>query len=376
MRVLIVVNGFFPGLKYGGPPVSIENLCTLLSKDYEFYILTRNHDYKDEKPYDGIATNVWINKGRFFVKYLEDKDFVSHSFKREIEEIRPQVLYLQSIFEACVLPCLNIAKKRRIKVIIPPRGELGEKALSINTLKKQVYLQLLRHSGLLKQVAFQASSNDERNDIIRNLRIPNEKIFVVPNVPSLPNNSCVHNKKEKGSVKLFYYARIHPIKNLLFALNCLSECTGNIEYDIYGPIEDQEYWAQCSAAITNLPPNIRVRYAGLLSHNDTFRVICGYDALFLPTYGENFGQSIAEALVAGCLVLISDRTPWTDVSTTKESWALSLSDEVSFKIALKELVDMDDCRITSAREKTRTYFQNKVNLAVIRKMYIEMLAAI
>ena len=35
-----------------------------------------------------------------------------------------------------------------------------------------------------------------------------------------------------------------------------------------------------------------------------------HDLLILPTQGENHGYVIQEALLSGCPVLISDRTPW------------------------------------------------------------------
>ena len=43
---------------------------------------------------------------------------------------------------------------------------------------------------------------------------------------------------------------------------------------------------------------------------DTF---AQYDGFILPTLGENFGHVIAESLSAGCPVICSQHTPWTEV---------------------------------------------------------------
>ena len=32
MRILIVIGGFFPGKKCGGPPVSVDNYCSLMKE--------------------------------------------------------------------------------------------------------------------------------------------------------------------------------------------------------------------------------------------------------------------------------------------------------------------------------------------------------
>lgn len=50
MKILIVMGGFFPGQKYGGPPVSVNNFCSLFRED-ECYIVTKNHEKDESVPY-------------------------------------------------------------------------------------------------------------------------------------------------------------------------------------------------------------------------------------------------------------------------------------------------------------------------------------
>ena len=42
-RILIITEGFFPGKNYGGPPVSVNNFCSLM-EGFECFIVTRDHD--------------------------------------------------------------------------------------------------------------------------------------------------------------------------------------------------------------------------------------------------------------------------------------------------------------------------------------------
>ena len=42
MKVLIITEGYFPGNNYGGPPVSINNLCRLLKDKADFFIITND----------------------------------------------------------------------------------------------------------------------------------------------------------------------------------------------------------------------------------------------------------------------------------------------------------------------------------------------
>ena len=73
-------------------------------------------------------------------------------------------------------------------------------------------------------------------------------------------------EKKPNELKLVYIARIHPTKNTLKAIEWLGGLSGNIQYDIYGSIENEIYWKQCQDAISRLPQNITVRYKGVINH--------------------------------------------------------------------------------------------------------------
>lgn len=64
MKVLIIMDGYLPGKKYGGPPISVDNLCSLLDDD--FYIVTRDHDLFETERYDCITAvrhvSCWVER--------------------------------------------------------------------------------------------------------------------------------------------------------------------------------------------------------------------------------------------------------------------------------------------------------------------------
>ena len=58
---------------------------------------------------------------------------------------------------------------------------------------------------------------------------------------------------------------------------------------------------------------------------------------YCPRSGENFGHVIIEALSAGCLALISDRTPWRGLEDAGVGWDLALYDLQAFRAAIEDL---------------------------------------
>ena len=83
MRIMIVGGGFLPAKNYGGPVVSIENLVNLVDT-VEFYIVTRDHDWKDNKKLKGISDGWNLFNSHTKVLYLPDTDHAVKKYKHII----------------------------------------------------------------------------------------------------------------------------------------------------------------------------------------------------------------------------------------------------------------------------------------------------
>lgn len=362
MKILTVADGFFPGKKYGGPPVSVDNFCSLMGA-FECFVVARNHDLRDPAPYTGIHEG-WNDRGNCKVRYLPDAEYNTASFEAIIEELRPDWIYLQSLFQRCVVPCLYLAKKHGIKVMLAPRGELCKGAFR-KKYKKIPYIAVLHLLGLLKGVSFQSTSQEESEAIAHWLGGREDTIHFLSNVPSIPGGSFPRREKKSGSAKLVFLSRIHPKKNLLSAIRYLNGVEGNVTFDIYGSMEDEDYWKECEAAIGLLPSNIQVRYCGLVGHDQVHQVFSRYDAFLFPTLSENYGHVIVEALQVGCPVIVSDQTPWLDLEDHGAGWAIALNDEAGFRKAISEVVAWDEV----PEMQVKAYISGKLNLQQLREEY-------
>ena len=79
---------------------------------------------------------------------------------------------------------------------------------------------------------------------------------------------------------------------------------------------------------------------------------------------------IAEALVTGCIPIISDQTPWTDMNEAGAGWAIPLSNEQAYKSAIQEVIDMNDDDIVGKRKNIGNYVTEKLNLDKLKKEYL------
>lgn len=369
-KILIITSGFFPAKKYGGPPVSVDNFCTLMKGEMDCYIVTKNHDLGEHIPLQGISKG-WNDRGNVRVLYLSSSEFGYAAIDAVIEDIKPDYIYLQSLFSSNVPMCLKLAKKHDIKTVLAPRGELCAGALK-KKFKKLPYIALLRMIGWLKGVTFQSTSDEETQAISKFLGAPKERIYLLTNIPSIPHMMPERSIKEKGIARLVFISRILWKKNLSTAISFLRDIKGNVLFDIYGPKEDEHYWKECEEAMKQLPSNVNVNYCGVLAHDEIHETFCKYDAFLFPTLSENYGHVIAESLVTRCIPIISDQTPWNDMNEYEAGWAISLSEEDAFVKALQNVVDMDEKAINVRRNNIDRYLQYKLQLDSLKQEYMNM----
>lgn len=370
-KLLIMASLFWPQKKSGGPPVSILNLAMSVRDKFEISIISKNHEINDDKPLEGIASG-W-NSFEFGKAYYTPKG--EHSFKQVyalIEEVKPDVIYQNSFFSIDdLLPVLIYKlKHKQVKVIVAPRGEFYPERIQVGKAKKMIYSKLFMLSGLLHDVYFQGTGEEECKQEMELLDIPEGHIYNIQNLSVIADLDRKELLKDKGSARLVYIARVHPTKNTLKAIEWLTQVNGCIEYDIYGSIEDKEYWARCEEVIAKLPADKTVRYMGVIEHDAVAQVLSSYHAYYMPTTGENFGHSIVESMLLGRPVIISDQTPWTTVNT-HGGFSVELKNESGFVKAIQTLCDMGQTEYDVRCEKVREYINKELNTAKIVQDYVD-----
>jgi len=357
LKILTFLDYYLPSYKAGGPIRTLSNMVNQLGDEFHFKIITRDRDFGDCTSHSEIMINTWHSVGKARVFYLSPKNLYMKVLRHLIYSIDFDIIYLNSFFspiftiKPLVLRRLGLIPN--VPVIIAPRGEFSSGALAMKSFKKYIYLAAAKMIGLYRGVVWQASSKYEEKDIRRWFG-DCAKVIIAPNIPSSVTGLRVTlsiRRKIAGNLKIVFLSRISRKKNLCSALGMLANLKGKVQFDIYGPLEDLNYWTECNRIINFLPNNIKVQYMGAINHNRVSTIIEKYDLFFLPTLGENFGHVILEALVAGCPVLISDQTPWRNLEEEGIGWDLPLNCTEKFQEVLQKCIDMNEqeYRILSER---------------------------
>ncbi len=361
-RVLVFVDYYLPGYKAGGPIASVSRMVKNLRSEYEIFVFTRDRDLGDSHRYPGVTPNVWTAIEGVKVFYADPNHLSTRSLAQVIAPLSPDLIYLNSYFSVLSRRILALHKARRIrnvKLAIAPRGEFSLGALNLKKLRKAIYLKAATATMLNSNVVWHVSSVLEREDVLRAVGSNCKTIIEAPDLLDLEDqfDEGIQIQKEPGKASFAWLSRISRKKNLDGAIQMLNLLHGTVDFHIYGPAEDPAYWAQCQDAINQLNSSVQVHVHGGIAPNDVRLRLAQHHFFLFPTHGENFGHVIPEAMAAGCLVLISDQTPWQDLEAKNAGWVIPLEAGQSWRNHLQMCIDLPNQRYQLLRKSVKQYVE-------------------
>ncbi len=362
-KILLLSDWYLPAYKAGGPIRSVAGLAYHLKDDFDIYVLTSNTDVLDDTPLP-VKTNEWVNGNNGEkIFYLPGK--ITRARLLEVmNSVDYDYVYINSFFsKAFSIYPLLLQKSGKIKkpIVLAPRGMLREGALAIKAGKKKVFIALSKIGSLHKNITWHATSEPEVNEI-RKVYGENTNIFLAANLTLPPQQKRNSYDKRPGELRICSVTRLVRNKQIDFAINVLKQIkTGKILFDVYGPPEDEAYYKECLELAKTVPPNIEINFKGNILPHEVEGVLKEYHVFLLPTETENFGHAIVEAMLNGCIPLISDRTPWRNLEKSGIGWDLPLGDQEAFLNALQKCLEMDQTAFKTQSISIQSFADDKTS---------------
>lgn len=350
-NILIFIGSYLPGTKSAGVTTSMRNIIDNLYNDFNFHIITADRDIGDSSPYENIDLDKWI-------KFENCNIFYSSRYKKSIIELKNIInslefdaYYFNGFYNyvdiARALPLYRMKFIPNKPIIIAPRGIFSMGEYKNKEFFRSIYRFMFKLFRFDNKVYWHATGDEEKSHIIKYFPKANNNIYNISNLAKDFHNKQEENitlTKEKGSIKIIFISRISEKKNIKFILETLKKVDGKIVLDIYGMIgteEDKKYWNECELIIKKLNKNITVNYLGELESDKVGIIFKKYHLLYFPTFGENYGHVIAESILNGCPVLLSNTTPWNSLERLKGGFIYSLNEEINFINKLQDIINMD-----------------------------------
>ncbi len=156
-------------------------------------------------------------------------------------------------------------------------------------------------------------------------RLPRPPIGIIANGVDLPA-TCPdrHDRERANSRTVAVLSRLHPVKNLPGLISAFASLSADPRLDdwrllIAGP-DAEGHRAIIAAAIAASGCADRITLADAVPEADKAAFFAAADLFVLPSFSENFGIVVAEALAHGVPVIASTGTPWAMLPAAGCGW--------------------------------------------------------
>lgn len=307
----------------GGTTVYMQLLSSELKKQMDIVVVTGISP--NPVNLDGIEVVFFnTNISRWFT--------VQKEFLRFLEGQSPDIVHINGIWNPENWLFQKAAQKLGIKVVLSPHGMLEPYILKRNSFKKRIALFLYQNNAIKKAEFLHATAISEYNNI-QELGYK-QPMFIIPNGINVSEIKLA--KDVYGTRKAVFLSRIHPKKGI----ELLLEAWKGLETDqwlleIAG--DGEESYIDKLKSDANSMTN--VSFVGPQYDHLKWDFIKSADVFILPTYSENFGIVVAEALASGVPVITTQNTPWEELETKDCGWWIELT-QLNLQNTLKKAMNL------------------------------------
>ncbi len=306
MKILHIVPSYKPAYVYGGPIESVAKLCEgLVAAGHTIAVYTTTANGETELPVTPGETVVVDGVPVTYCKRItKDHTHVSPALWKRLYNTCRQydVVHIHSWWNVLVIVAAVICHRRKVKVVISPRGMLSDYILTATNSKAKQIIHSLAGKQALRKSFFHATSDIEYEDCKK--LIPGWQGFMIPNIITLPDITI--RKTENERFTLLFLSRIHPKKGIEFLMEALTRISEPVILKIAGTGEES-YINQLKQQAKELGVADKIEWLGWKNREEKFVELINADLFVLVSHNENFANVVIESLHVGTPVLVSDK---------------------------------------------------------------------
>jgi glycosyltransferase involved in cell wall biosynthesis len=230
-----------------------------------------------------------------------------------LDHLVPQadIIHIHALWEEINHRAAVLSRRASVPYLVTPHGMLTRWSLGQSRRKKQLYLKWRMRAHLDAASAVHYTTEAERDAGELQLNVPTivEPLGVdLTEFESLPPPGTFRRKfpQTRSRPLVVFLGRIHPGKGLELLVPAFARAqVGDAMLVIVGP-DSEGYRATVEQTVRQHGLQDRVLFTGMLRGPERVAALADATLFALPSFHENFGVAIIEALAAGVPVIISD----------------------------------------------------------------------
>ncbi len=317
MKVLHVVPAYFPATHFGGPILSTLGLCDALQHipGVKLRVLTTDAAGPGKLDRVRVERIPVVFPAGYLVYYCPRSFGLAFSvglLARLWGMLRwADVVHLTGVYSPPTIPTLLICRLLGKPIVWSPRGSLQRWAQGSRLMLKSVWEILCNALVVSGRCTLHVTSAHEGTVSVT--RISKATTTMIPNGVNLPLHIAERVWCPDGILRVLFIGRLHPIKGIENLLGALAKVgTGDFRLTVCGE-GDADYSAELLRLVSELGLAERVSFQGHVDDDAKSTAFEHADVCVLPSFSENFGMVVAEALAHGVPVIVSKGAPWASV---------------------------------------------------------------
>ena len=249
---------------------------------------------------------------------------MKNAWKELLQTIRPEIVHIN----CCWMPQCAFAQKwaqsMGYKVVLTPHGMLEPWIIKRNYwTKKLPALWLYQKEAIQKADYIHATAESEKENLLK--LGYNDRITIIPNGIDI---NCISMKTTwERKNEILFLSRIHVKKGIELLMKAIAQLKDELkDYRVKIAGEgDPAYINTLKKIAKEQGISDIVQFVGGVYGEKKWELFRNADLFVLPSYSENFGIVVAEALASGTPVLTTKGTPWQELESQNCGWWIDLS---------------------------------------------------
>ncbi len=337
MRILQIIPSI--SLVYGGPSQMVLGLsAALAAKNIDVTIITTDSNGDiGQLPLD-VPLNQPIKQNGYQIIYFRCSPFRRYKFSLSLLQWLHEnawqfdLAHIHALFSPVTTLAATIARGHKLPYIIRPCGMLDPADLQKKHRLKQLYAALLERPNLAGAAAIHFTSKEEAK-ISERFGLDSMSILPVPRELVIPLGVTAglfpKRLRESQVPIVLFMSRIEPKKGLDLLIPALENILADgikFKFILAGSNpQDADYETRIKLKIQNSSLSKYTTITGFVTGDRKNELLTNADLFVLPSYYENFGIAVAEAMAAGVPVAISDRVHISeDIQQAEAGWVTPL----------------------------------------------------
>lgn len=312
MRLLHVVASYLPAVRYGGTIASVHGLCKALAArghDVQVFTTSVNGPADSDVPHgravDVEGVKVWYFRSRH-LRRLYWAPELARALDRQVGGF--DVVHTHAIFLWPLWAGARAARRGQVPYIVSPRGMLERELVSRkSTWLKAVWIAAIERHNLEGASAIHVTSAREGEEASAfGFDLP--RVCEIPNGVDLPPRdglavSAPIAAIAAGAPYVLFLGRINWKKGLDRLVSALPRVP-DARLVVAGN-DEEAYRSILDDLAARFAVSDRIVYTGPVHDADKAALLGNARVLVLPSYSENFGNVVIEAMAVGCPVIVT-----------------------------------------------------------------------